>query len=76
MNTLDKTRSPAEVYDTRFVPALFAPWGPVVAAEAGVRDEQQRFVRGLREGRGREKDEQRSREDAQDAKCGVVHEPI
>ncbi|HUH48646.1 MAG TPA: methyltransferase domain-containing protein [Mycoplana sp.] len=27
---------PAEVYDTHFVPALFAPWGPVVAAEASV----------------------------------------
>jgi len=38
MNTLDKTRSPADVYDTRFVPALFAQWGPIVAAEAGVRE--------------------------------------
>jgi SAM-dependent methyltransferase len=27
---------PAEVYDARFVPALFGPWGPVVAAEAGL----------------------------------------
>jgi SAM-dependent methyltransferase len=38
MVTLDKPRSPADVYDTRFVPALFAQWGPVVAAEAGVRE--------------------------------------
>lgn len=29
--------NPAEVYDARFVPALFAQWGPVVAAAAGVR---------------------------------------
>jgi SAM-dependent methyltransferase len=28
--------SPAEIYDRRFVPALFAPWGPVVAKAAGV----------------------------------------
>ena len=27
---------PAEVYDRAFVPALFAQWGPVVAAAAGV----------------------------------------
>lgn len=38
MNTLDRTRNPADVYDTRFVPALFAQWAPVVAAEAGVRE--------------------------------------
>jgi SAM-dependent methyltransferase len=36
MTTLEKLRSPAEIYDTHFVPALFAQWGPVVAAEAGV----------------------------------------
>jgi SAM-dependent methyltransferase len=36
MDTLEKLRSPAEVYDARFVPALFAQWGSVVAAEAGV----------------------------------------
>lgn len=36
MDTLEKLRSPAEVYDARFVPALFAQWGPVVAAEAEV----------------------------------------
>ncbi|WP_244514893.1 class I SAM-dependent methyltransferase [Ensifer sp. LCM 4579] len=29
-------RGPAEIYDAHFVPALFAQWGPVVAAEAGV----------------------------------------
>ncbi|MCA8909796.1 MAG: methyltransferase domain-containing protein [Rhodospirillaceae bacterium] len=27
---------PAEIYDSRFVPALFGPWGPVVAGEAAV----------------------------------------
>jgi ubiquinone/menaquinone biosynthesis C-methylase UbiE len=44
MATLEQVRpaevevgNPAEVYDARFVPALFAQWGPVVAAEAGVR---------------------------------------
>jgi len=26
---------PAEIYDTRFVPALFGPWGPVIARAAG-----------------------------------------
>lgn len=31
-----ETASPAEVYDARFVPALFAQWGPVVARAAGV----------------------------------------
>jgi ubiquinone/menaquinone biosynthesis C-methylase UbiE len=36
MATIDDVRSPAEVYDTRFVPALFAHWGPVVAAAADV----------------------------------------
>ncbi|WEX78942.1 class I SAM-dependent methyltransferase [Sinorhizobium numidicum] len=38
MNTLEDVRSPAEVYDAHFVPALFARWGPVVAAEAEVRE--------------------------------------
>lgn len=33
---LEKKHSPAEIYDIHFVPALFAQWGPVVAAEAGV----------------------------------------
>lgn len=36
MDTLEDVRSPAEIYDARFVPALFAHWGPIVAAEAGV----------------------------------------
>lgn len=36
MTTLDEVRGPAEIYDAHFVPALFAQWGPVVAAEAGV----------------------------------------
>jgi ubiquinone/menaquinone biosynthesis C-methylase UbiE len=36
MATIDDVRSPAEVYDARFVPALFAHWGPVVAAAADV----------------------------------------
>lgn len=37
MNTIQVMRSPAEIYDAHFVPALFAQWGPVVAAEAEVR---------------------------------------
>lgn len=37
MNVRENARGPAEVYDAQFVPALFAPWGPIVAAEAGVR---------------------------------------
>lgn len=36
MDTLEDVRSPAEIYDARFVPALFAQWGPIVAAEAEV----------------------------------------
>lgn len=36
MTVKQKTRPPAEVYDAQFVPALFAQWGPVVCAEAGV----------------------------------------
>jgi SAM-dependent methyltransferase len=36
MTTLEEVRGPAEIYDAHFVPALFAPWGPIVAAEAGV----------------------------------------
>lgn len=35
MDTLEDVRSPAEIYDARFVPALFAQWGPIVSAEAG-----------------------------------------
>src|SRR3546814_6495573 len=38
MNTLEKVRGPAEVYDAQFVPALFAQWGPIVAAEAEGRE--------------------------------------
>jgi ubiquinone/menaquinone biosynthesis C-methylase UbiE len=37
MTAMTKTRSPAEVYDEHFVPALFAQWGPVVADAAGVK---------------------------------------
>lgn len=37
MSALAEVRSPAEVYDDQFVPALFAPWGPLVAAAAEVR---------------------------------------
>lgn len=29
-------RPPAEVYDEKFVPALFGPWGPVIAGIAGI----------------------------------------
>lgn len=36
MTTLEDARGPAEIYDAHFVPALFAQWGPVVTAEAGV----------------------------------------
>ena len=37
MQTLEKVcANPAEIYDTRFVPALFAHWGPIVADAAGV----------------------------------------
>jgi ubiquinone/menaquinone biosynthesis C-methylase UbiE len=38
MSMLEQVRSPAEIYDAQFVPALFTQWGPVVAAEAGVRE--------------------------------------
>lgn len=38
MNPLEEGRNPAEVYDAHFVPALFAPWGPTVTAEAEVRE--------------------------------------
>jgi SAM-dependent methyltransferase len=37
MNTRKELRNPAEVYDAHFVPALFARWGPLVAAEAELR---------------------------------------
>jgi ubiquinone/menaquinone biosynthesis C-methylase UbiE len=36
MTTHEDVRGPAEIYDAHFVPALFAQWGPVVAAEARV----------------------------------------
>jgi ubiquinone/menaquinone biosynthesis C-methylase UbiE len=36
MNIETANPSPAEVYDEHFVPALFAQWGPVVAAAARV----------------------------------------
>jgi len=34
--TIGADRSPAEVYDELFVPALFGPWADVVAGEAGI----------------------------------------
>lgn len=34
------TRSPAEIYDEYFVPAVFGPWGPVVAQAARVEPDQ------------------------------------
>jgi len=37
MTTYQDVLGPAEIYDTRFVPALFAQWGPIVAAQAGIR---------------------------------------
>jgi len=36
MNAMDSARPPAEIYDEKFVPALFGPWGPVIANAAGV----------------------------------------
>jgi ubiquinone/menaquinone biosynthesis C-methylase UbiE len=36
MHAVAEIRSPADVYDEMFVPALFAQFGPVVAAAAGV----------------------------------------
>lgn len=36
MQTAIEKHRPAEVYDQCFVPALFAHWGPVVAAAAGI----------------------------------------
>lgn len=41
MNTVAEAQSPAEIYDGRFVPALFGRWGPVVAAEAQLRQGDQ-----------------------------------
>ena len=36
MNVVATERPPAEVYDEKFVPALFAQWGPIVSKAAGV----------------------------------------
>jgi ubiquinone/menaquinone biosynthesis C-methylase UbiE len=36
MSATRDVRSPAEIYDAQFVPALFAQWGPVVVAAADV----------------------------------------
>ncbi len=36
MGSTIAARPPAEIYDERFVPALFAGWGPVVAGVAGI----------------------------------------
>ena len=36
MNVTTTDRPPAEIYDEKFVPALFAQWGPVVARAARV----------------------------------------
>lgn len=36
MNVVDRTRTPAEVYDALFVPALFHQWGPVVIDAASI----------------------------------------
>jgi ubiquinone/menaquinone biosynthesis C-methylase UbiE len=36
MDTVAEIRSPAEIYDELFVPALFAQWGPIVSAAAAV----------------------------------------
>ncbi len=38
MTVREDTRPPAEIYDSQFVPALFAQWGPIVSAEAGVQE--------------------------------------
>jgi SAM-dependent methyltransferase len=33
-------RTPAEIYEEHFVPALFHQWGPIIADAAGLRDEE------------------------------------
>jgi ubiquinone/menaquinone biosynthesis C-methylase UbiE len=38
MTVTNDRRSPAEIYDAQFVPALFAQWGPVVLDAAAVRE--------------------------------------
>jgi len=40
METAQRPRTPAEIYDELFVPALFRQWGPVVADAAGLRPGQ------------------------------------
>ena len=36
MNVVQRARTPAEVYDEMFVPALFQQWGPIIADAAGI----------------------------------------
>ena len=36
MNVMTTERPPAEIYDEKFVPALFGQWGPIVAGAADV----------------------------------------
>lgn len=36
MDTVERTRTAAEIYDEQFVPALFQQWGPVIAGEARI----------------------------------------
>lgn len=40
MNVMSTERPPAEIYDEKFVPALFGQWGPVVASAAGIAPRQ------------------------------------
>ena len=40
MNVTTSGGSPAEIYDEKFVPALFGQWGPVVSRAAGVESGQ------------------------------------
>jgi SAM-dependent methyltransferase len=37
MNVVEKTLTPAQVYEDRFVPALFRQWGPIVAQAARIK---------------------------------------
>jgi len=36
VNVVQRARTPAEVYDEMFVPALFQRWGPIIADAAGI----------------------------------------
>jgi SAM-dependent methyltransferase len=36
MDAIQQTRTPAEIYDQLFVPALFGPWGGIIADMAGM----------------------------------------